>query len=48
MLGSRNGRKSVIEAGGDEEAPGAAHDELGPGAVAAGQAIIAEWLANLA
>ncbi|MFC3174052.1 glutamine amidotransferase [Novosphingobium bradum] len=40
--------ESVIEAGGDEAALRAAHDELGPGAVAAGRAMITEWLANLA
>lgn len=39
--------ESVIEAGGDEAALRAAHDRLGPGAVAAGQAMITEWLANL-
>lgn len=39
--------ESVIEAGGDEASLRAAHDTLGPGAVAAGQAMIAEWLAGL-
>jgi GMP synthase (glutamine-hydrolysing) len=39
--------ESVIEAGGDEAALRAAHDALGPGAVAAGQAMITEWLAGL-
>ncbi|MDE2597381.1 MAG: glutamine amidotransferase [Sphingomonadales bacterium] len=39
--------ESVVEAGGDEAALRAAHDELGPAAVAAGQAMIAEWLSGL-
>lgn len=39
--------ESVIEAGGDEARLRRAHDELGPGAVAAGRAMIAEWLASL-
>ena len=39
--------ESVIEAGGDEAALRAAHDTLGPAAVAAGQAMIGEWLAGL-
>lgn len=39
--------ESVIEAGGDEASLRRAHDELGPGAVAAGRAMIAEWLASL-
>jgi len=39
--------ESVMEAGGDEAALRAAHDELGPGAVAAGQAMIAEWLGQV-
>ena len=38
---------SVIEAGGDEASLRQAHAELGPGAVAAGQAMIAEWLTQL-
>lgn len=38
---------SVTEAGGDEASLRAAHDELGPAAVAAGQAMIAEWLTGL-
>lgn len=39
--------ESVIEAGGDEESLRAAHDEFGPGAVAAGQTMLGEWLAGL-
>lgn len=39
--------EAVIEAGGDEASLRAAHDTLGPRAVAAGQAMIAEWLRNL-
>ncbi len=39
--------ESVIEAGGDEASLRAAHDSLGPAAVAAGQAMIAEWLEGL-
>jgi len=39
--------ESVTEAGGDEHSLRAAHDELGPAAVAAGQAMIAEWLEGL-
>lgn len=39
--------ESVIEAGGDEASLRRAHDELGPRAVAAGRAMIAEWLASL-
>lgn len=39
--------ESVIEAGGDEALLRAAHDLHGPGAVAAGQAMIAEWLTRL-
>jgi GMP synthase (glutamine-hydrolysing) len=36
--------ESVAEAGSDEANLRAAHDRLGPGAVAAGQAMVAEWL----
>lgn len=39
--------ESVLEAGGDEASLRAAHDRLGPAAVAAGQAMIAEWLQGL-
>lgn len=39
--------ESVIEAGGDEASLRAAHEEHGPGAVAAGQSMIAEWLTQL-
>ena len=39
--------ESVIEAGGDEASLRAAHDRLGPSSVAAGQAMIAEWLTGL-
>ncbi len=38
---------AVIEAGHDEAALRAAHAELGPHAVAAGRAMIAEWLTEL-
>lgn len=38
----------VVEAGGDETTLRADHDALGPGAVAAGQAMIADWLSGLA
>lgn len=39
--------ESVIEAGGDEASLKAAHDLHGPIAVAAGQAMISEWLTGL-
>jgi GMP synthase (glutamine-hydrolysing) len=39
--------EAVTEAGGDEASLRAAHDSLGPAAVAAGQAMIAQWLAEL-
>lgn len=39
--------ESVIEAGGDEAALRRAHSDHGPAAVAAGQAMIAEWLGGL-
>lgn len=39
--------EAVVEAGSDEATLRAAHDALGPGAVAAGQAMIADWLAGL-
>lgn len=39
--------ESVIEAGGDEASLRAAHAEHGPAAVSAGQAMIAQWLAEL-
>jgi len=39
--------EAVIEAGGDEASLRAAHDAHGPRAVAAGQAMIAEWLEGL-
>ncbi|KPH63637.1 glutamine amidotransferase [Novosphingobium sp. ST904] len=39
--------ESVIEAGGDEASLRAAHDSLGPKAVAAGQGMIAQWLEGL-
>jgi GMP synthase (glutamine-hydrolysing) len=39
--------ESVREAGGNEESLRAAHDRLGPAAVAAGRAMIAEWLRGL-
>lgn len=38
---------AVVEAGGDEASLRAAHDSLGPLAVAAGQAMIAQWLTEL-
>jgi len=38
---------AVIEAGGDEASLRRAHEELGPGAVAAGRAMIDEWLLGL-
>lgn len=38
---------AVIEAGGDEAGLRAAHAALGPAAVSAGQAMIAEWLEGL-
>ncbi|TCM20798.1 GMP synthase (glutamine-hydrolysing) [Novosphingobium sp. PhB165] len=38
---------AVIEAGGDEASLRGAHEALGPGAVAAGRAMIGEWLAGL-
>lgn len=38
---------SVAEAGGDEASLRRAHDQLGPIAVAAGRAMIAEWLNTL-
>ena len=38
---------SVVEAGSDEQSLRAAHAAHGPAAVAAGQAMIAEWLAGL-
>lgn len=39
--------EAVTEAGGDEASLRAAHDALGPAAVAAGQAMIAQWLDEL-
>lgn len=39
--------ESVLEAGGDEASLRAAHDSLGGKAVAAGQAMIAEWVRGL-
>lgn len=39
--------ESVIEAGGDEASLRYAHDKYGPTAVAAGQAMIKEWLSDL-
>lgn len=39
--------EAVKEAGGDEESLRAAHDHHGPVAVAAGQAMIGEWLTGL-
>lgn len=39
--------ESVVEAGGDEASLRQAHDALGPSAVAAGRAMIAEWLTGL-
>lgn len=38
---------AIIEAGGDEPGFRAAHDALGPAAVAAGQAMISDWLTGL-
>jgi GMP synthase (glutamine-hydrolysing) len=40
--------EAVTEAGGTEQELRAAHDALGPAAVAAGQAMIAEWMEGLA
>lgn len=40
--------ESVIEAGGTESDLRASHEKFGPTAVAAGQAMIGEWLARLA
>lgn len=40
--------QSVVEAGHDEASFLASHDALGPGAVKAGRAMIAEWLEGLA
>jgi GMP synthase (glutamine-hydrolysing) len=39
--------EAVVEAGGCPNALRHKHDELGPGAVAAGRAMIADWLAQL-
>jgi GMP synthase (glutamine-hydrolysing) len=39
--------EAVVEAGGCPNALRSTHDELGPGAVAAGRAMIADWLAQL-
>jgi GMP synthase (glutamine-hydrolysing) len=39
--------EAVVEAGGDAASLRASHDLLGPGAVKAGQAMIAEWLQKL-
>jgi GMP synthase (glutamine-hydrolysing) len=39
--------EAVVEAGGCPDALRRKHDELGPGAVAAGRAMIADWLAQL-
>lgn len=39
--------EAVVEAGGCPNALRDAHDELGPGAVAAGRAMIADWLSAL-
>ena len=39
--------ESVVEAGGDEASLRAAHDAHGPNAVAAGRAMIAQWLTEL-
>lgn len=39
--------ESVVEAGQDEASFRAIHDDLGPGAVAAGRRMIAEWLEGL-
>lgn len=41
------GLDTIAEAGTDEHALRAAHDALGPGAVSAGQVMIAEWLDGL-
>ncbi len=41
------GPEAMIEAGAEETALRAAHDKLGPGAVAAGRAMIAQWLGGL-
>jgi GMP synthase (glutamine-hydrolysing) len=38
---------AVIEAGGDEASLRAAHDALGPKAVAAGRAMVSQWLGEL-
>ena len=40
--------ESVVEAGGDVDSLRAAHDTLGPRAAAAGRAMIADWLEQLA
>lgn len=40
--------ESVAESGHDEEGFRATHDALGPGAVSAGRAMIADWLTGLA
>ena len=39
--------EAVVEAGGCPRALRRAHDELGPGAVAAGRAVISDWLLGL-
>ncbi len=39
--------ESIAEAGGDEASLRAAHDQLGPKAVAAGRAMVSQWLAEL-
>jgi len=39
--------ESVLEAGNDEASLRAAHNALGPSAVAAGRAMVSEWLAGL-
>jgi len=39
--------EAVVEAGSDEAALRAAHDRLGPEAVAAGQSMITHWIADL-
>jgi len=41
------GLETIAEAGTDEVSLRAAHDALGPGAVSAGQVMIAEWLEGL-
>lgn len=41
------GADAIARAGTDEATLRAAHDRLGPGAVAAGQAMVAEWLEGL-